>query len=146
MRSMVEGAAGLDGEASRRDGGGDARRSMRAERPTFRRARQLRRALSLPEVILWDCLRDRRLQGLRFRRQHPVGPYVLDFFHAEGRLAVEVDGAHHDLPGQMRHDARRDAWLAGRGIRVVRIAASDILDERALEGMLVVIAEAAKGR
>jgi very-short-patch-repair endonuclease len=97
-------------------------------------------------VVLWDCLRDRRLQGLRFRRQHPVGPYVLDFFHAEGKLAVEVDGAHHDLPEQMRHDARRDGWLAGRGIRVMRIAASDVLDERALEGMLVMIAEAAKGR
>jgi len=39
--------------------------------------------MSLPEVILWECLRGRRLQGLRFRRQHPVGPYVLDFFHAE---------------------------------------------------------------
>ena len=119
---------------------------MRAERKTFGHARQLRRDLSLPEVILWDCLRDRRLQGLRFRRQHPIGPYVLDFFHAEGRLAVEVDGAHHDLPGQMRHDARRDSWLAGRGIRVMRIAASDVLDDRALEGMLVMIAEAAKGR
>ena len=146
MRSMVEVAAGLDGEASRRGGGGGAGTAMRAERKTFRRARRLRRDLSLPEVILWDCLRDRRLQGLRFRRQHPVGPYVLDFFHAEGRLAVEVDGAHHDLPGQMQHDRRRDAWLARRGIRVMRIAASDILDERALEGMLVMIAEAARGR
>ena len=118
---------------------------MRAERRTFQRAKRLRRDLSLPEVILWDCLRDRRLKGLRFRRQHPVGPYVLDFFHAEGRLAVEVDGAHHDLPEQIHHDFMRDRWLAERGIRVMRIAATDILDERALEGMLVMIAEAAGG-
>ncbi len=116
---------------------------MRAEPRTFQRAKRLRRALSLPEVILWDCIRARRLNGLRFRRQHPLGPYVLDFFHAEGRLAVEVDGAHHDLPEQMNHDLRRDRWLAEQGIRVMRIAASDILDERALEGILVMIAEAA---
>ena len=126
MRSMVEGRA-----------------AMPAGRKTFDRARRLRRDLSLPEVVLWECLRGRRLDGLRFRRQHPVGPYVLDFFHAEGRLAVEVDGGHHDLPGQMHHDLRRDRWLAERGIRVMRIAATDVLDEQALEGVLVMIAEAA---
>ncbi|MFN3548779.1 MAG: endonuclease domain-containing protein [Mesorhizobium sp.] len=119
---------------------------MRAEKRTFERARRLRRELSLPEVILWDCLRGRHLEGLRFRRQHPVGPYVLDFYHAEGRLAVEIDGAHHDLPGQMQHDIRRDAWLEGQGIRVLRIAASDILDEKALEGMLATIVEMARAR
>lgn len=118
---------------------------MRAEKQTFKRARQLRRDLSLPEVILWECLRGSRLGGLRFRRQHPVGPYVLDFYCAEAKLAVEVDGAHHDLPEQMSHDLRRDGWLGERGIRVMRIAATDILDEKALEGMLVMIAEAAGG-
>ncbi len=131
MRSMVEGAL-FSG------------RTMRAESRTFRRAKQLRRDMSLPEVVLWDCIRGRRLNGLRFRRQHPVGPYVLDFFNAEAKLAIEVDGAHHDLPEQMSHDLRRDDWLAGHGIRVMRIAASDVLDERALEGMLTMIAEAAR--
>ena len=119
---------------------------MRAGEQTVKRARRLRREMNLPEVILWDCLRGRRLNELRFRRQHPVGPYVLDFYHAEGRLAVEVGGAHHDLPVQMQNDLRRDAWLAGEGIRVLRIAATDILDEKALEGMLVAIAAMAKGR
>ena len=118
---------------------------MRAERKTFDRAKTLRRDLSLPEVVLWECLRGRRLGGLRFRRQHPVGPYVLDFYCAEARLAVEVDGAHHDLPEQMSHDQRRDSWLGAQGIRVIRIAATDILDERALDGMLVMIVEAAGG-
>ena len=135
MRSMVEGAEAPCGT-----------RAMRAERKTFRRAVELRRDLSLPEVLLWECLRARRLEGLRFRRQHPVGPYVLDFFHAEGKLAIEVDGAHHDLPGQMEHDRRRDRWLAECGIKVMRIAATDVLDEKALEGILVMIAEAGRRR
>jgi very-short-patch-repair endonuclease len=81
---------------------------------------------------------------MRFRRQHPVGPYVLDFYCTASRLAVEIDGAGHDLPGQMHHDSRRDAWLASRGVRTLRIAASDVLDDRALEGVLVMIAEAGK--
>ena len=118
---------------------------MRAPERTFQRAKRLRRDMSLPEVLLWDCLRGNRLEGLRFRRQHPVGSYVLDFYHSEGRLAVEVDGAHHDVPEQMSHDLRRDRWLAERGIRVMRIAATDVLDEQALEGMLAMIALAARG-
>jgi len=98
--------------------------------------------MSLPEVLLWDCLRGGRLDGLRFRRQHAVGDYILDFYCAAAKLAVEVDGAHHDLPGQLGHDQRRDRWLAERGIRVMRIAAADILDDRACEGILVLIAQA----
>ena len=117
---------------------------MRAGRRTFDRARQLRRDMSLPEVILWDCLRGRRLEGLRFRRQHPVGRYILDFYCVEARLAVEVDGAHHDLPTEIARDAVRDAWLAGEGIRVLRIAASDVLDDAALDGVLVGIAAVAR--
>jgi very-short-patch-repair endonuclease len=118
---------------------------MRTFQPTFRRARNFRRDMSLPEVILWDCLRGCRLHGFRFRRQHAVGSYVLDFYCAAAKLAVEVDGAHHDLPGQLSHDQRRDRWLAEQGIRVIRIAAPDILDDRACEGILVMIAEAAGG-
>ncbi len=86
---------------------------MRAERLTFERAKRLRRELTLPEVLLWECLRGWRLNGLRFRRQHPIGPYVLDFFHVEGGLAVEVDGAHHNLPEQISFDLRRDAPSKG---------------------------------
>ncbi|WP_442580015.1 endonuclease domain-containing protein [Mesorhizobium sp. ASY16-5R] len=119
---------------------------MRAPEPTFARARDLRRDMSLPEVLLWDCLRGSRLDGLRFRRQHPVGPFVLDFYCPLARLAIEVDGAHHDLPGQIHKDHRRDACLAEHGIHTMRIAASDVLDDRALEGMLVMIAETAARR
>ncbi|HEX7742749.1 MAG TPA: endonuclease domain-containing protein [Sphingobium sp.] len=68
-----------------------------------------------------------RPQGLKFRRQHPVGPYVLDFYCASARLAVEVDGGFHDVADQIAHDQRRDDWLRSQGIRVLRIKAVDVL-------------------
>ena len=107
---------------------------MYPPKSTIARAKQLRRTLTLPEVILWQAIRRQRL-GARFRRQHPVGPYVLDFYCEEARLAVEVDGVIHEHPDRIRHDARRTAWLNQRGITVFRIAARDILGN--LEGVLV---------
>ena len=130
----------------RSHGGGGAPwkvRPMRAPSRTVQKARRLRRDMSLPEVLLWDCLRAGRLAGHRFRRQHAVGPYVLDFYCSQAYLAVELDGAQHDLEGQMRHDNRRDDWLRREGIRVLRIAASDILDRHLFEGALRVIAQMA---
>jgi very-short-patch-repair endonuclease len=92
---------------------------------TKQRARSLRRAMTPPEVRLW--VRLRLLETPRFRRQHPVGPYILDFYcHAAG-LAVEVDGQCHGVESQGEHDARRDAWLKGQGFTVMRLPASDVL-------------------
>jgi very-short-patch-repair endonuclease len=85
---------------------------MRAPLLTFKRARSLRRRMTPPEVILWQALRRGRLEELRFRRQHPMGPYILDFYCAPARLAVEVDGIGHDH--QISRDARRGEWLAER--------------------------------
>jgi very-short-patch-repair endonuclease len=70
-------------------------------------AKSLRRKLSLPEGLLWRAIKGRKLDGLHFRKQHPIGPYVLDFYCDEARLAIEVDGQSHsfgDLPGT-RHAA-----------------------------------------
>jgi very-short-patch-repair endonuclease len=83
-------------------------------------------------------LKGRGLRGLRFRKQHPIGAYILDFFCAEVLLAVEVDGSTHQQPEQATHDRRRTEWLGGQGIRVVRIAALDVKNE--LEGVLAFIA------
>jgi very-short-patch-repair endonuclease len=69
---------------------------MRALEKTFDRARALRRKMSLPEVVLWQALRRGQVAGLRFRRQHPIGPYILDFYCLSARLAIEVDGFAHD--------------------------------------------------
>ena len=90
-------------------------RRMRAPLLTFKRARALRRAMTLPEVLLWQAVRGGQVGGLRFRRQHPIGPYVLEFYCPAIRLAVEIDGAAHDTPDRADHDLRRDAWLAGQG-------------------------------
>jgi very-short-patch-repair endonuclease len=116
---------------------------MRAPATTFKRASLLRRQMTLPEVVLWQVLRGRRLKGLRFRRQHPMGPYILDFYCPSACLAVEVDGIAHDFVEQAIHDARRDAWLNDRGVRVLRVQARDVLDEDGLEGVLMAIADAA---
>jgi very-short-patch-repair endonuclease len=99
--------------------------------------------MSLPEVVLWQALRKGRLAGFRFRRQHPVGPYILDFYCPSARLAIEVDGFAHDTVAQVGHDERRDGFLAGRGIRVLRITAADVLRDERLEGVLVGIEQAA---
>jgi very-short-patch-repair endonuclease len=117
---------------------------MRAPLLTFKRARALRRAMTLPEVLLWQALRGGKVGGLRFRRQHPVGSYVLDFYCPSVRLAVEVDGAAHDIPEQAGHDLRRDAWLAQQGIRVLRVLATDVLNEERRESVLDTIAAAAR--
>ncbi len=90
--------------------------------------------MSLPEVLLWQVLRKRLQAGARFRRQHPVGPYILDFYCDAIRLAIEVDGAAHHQPEQARHDARRTDWLNRRGVHVHRIPASAVLAN--LDGVL----------
>jgi very-short-patch-repair endonuclease len=91
-------------------------------------ARQLRWSTSAPERDLWELLRRSQL-GLRFRRQHPIGPYVLDFYCASLRLCVEVDGPAHEETEQMEKDAIRDAWLLKQRIRVLRFTAADIKRE-----------------
>jgi very-short-patch-repair endonuclease len=100
---------------------------MRAPEETTVLARRLRRHLSPPEARLWGRLRARQPGAPVFRRQHPVGRYVLDFYCAEARLAVEVDGMSHDLGDRPQRDVGRDAWLKARGLTVMRIAASEVM-------------------
>jgi len=99
----------------------------------YRRARELRRDLSLPEALLWQQLR-RRQTGFKWRKQHPAGPYDLDFYCDVAKLCVEIDGRSHESAGRPAHDARRDAWLAEHGIATLRIPAADVL--RNMEGVL----------
>ena len=82
--------------------------------------------MSLPEVALWQVLRHRP-DGLKFRRQHPCGPYVLDFYVAQARLAIEIDGEAHGMGDRPLRDARRDQWLREQGVDVMRVRAVDVL-------------------
>jgi len=96
-----------------------------ARTATIRQARALRRSAPSTERLLWKLLRDRRLEGLKFRRQVPMGPYVLDFVCLRHRLVLEADGPFHDP----EHDAVRDAWLAAKGFRVLRFPNDEIVEK-----------------
>jgi very-short-patch-repair endonuclease len=106
-------------------------------------ARKLLRVMSPSEAMLWNVLR-RRPAGLQFRRQHPVGPYVLDFLCRPAGLAIEVDGKAHDFALTVARDERRDAWLADRGIATLRIPAAEV--HRNLEGVVIHIIQRCVGR
>ncbi|MDO8380254.1 endonuclease domain-containing protein [Phenylobacterium sp.] len=102
---------------------------MRSSILTAKRAKSLRRSMTQPEVLLWSRLRRRLPDQPAFRRQHPLGPYILDFFCPAARLVVEIDGHRHGEPEQMRHDQRRDRFLMARGFAVHRIAASSVFED-----------------
>ena len=103
-------------------------------------ARDLRRQATDAETLLWRFLRDRNIEGAKFRRQHPCPPYVLDFYCHELKLAVELDGSqHNEEPGRVR-DARGDHALAERGILVLRFWNNDVLGQT--EGVLTAIYQA----
>ena len=86
----------------------------------FHRARQLRQAETWAEKIMWRWLRDRRFSGYKFRRQHPLGDYYLDFFCEEAGLNIELDGSQHGFPDQWKHDLKREKFLASLGIKTLR--------------------------
>ncbi|HXH51903.1 MAG TPA: endonuclease domain-containing protein [Sphingomicrobium sp.] len=95
---------------------------------TTTKARRLRRKMTLPEVVLWRWMRQRPT-GLKFRRQHPSGPYVLDFFCNDARLAIEIDGEAHSRGNRPERDSTRDDWLRAAGIHTLRIPAIDLLND-----------------
>jgi very-short-patch-repair endonuclease len=91
---------------------------------TVQRARQLRKKMTLPEVLLW---RELRKSELYFRKLHPAGDFVLDFFCARANLAIEVDGVSHDMGDRPQRDHARDKWLEERRIDTLRVPARDVL-------------------
>jgi adenine-specific DNA-methyltransferase len=83
-------------------------------------ARTLRKNDTWAEQLMWRWLRGSRFSAYKFRRQHPFGPHILDFFNVETFLDIELDGSQHGFPEHQRKDAERDEWLAARGVKVLR--------------------------
>ena len=104
------------------------------------RRRQLRRNSTDAESALWGHLRARRFAAFQFRRQHSCGPYILDFFCIEQRLAIELDGGQHFEPAAQAYDAERTKYLVACGIILLRFPTDLVFRE--IDGVLDVIAAA----
>jgi 3-isopropylmalate/(R)-2-methylmalate dehydratase small subunit len=117
------------GEGDHAKHGGGVIRLPEKQNSTVIKARELRRNLSLPEGMLWQELR-KRPNNLKFRRQHPAGPYILDFYCPKARLCVEIDGDQHGQDSAIAYDASRDAYLAQHAIATLRIPASAVLKDK----------------
>ena len=101
--------------------------------------RRLRSNMTGQETRLWSRLRARQLQGLKFRRQHGIGPYIVDFYCPEQSLVIEVDGDSHADADQIVKDQLRDRYFQSLGLRVIRYINDDILKN--LDGVLEDLAE-----
>ncbi len=111
-------------------------------RPEVYAARKLRRDMSLPEALVWQRLRG-AVTGMKFRKQHPIGPYVVDFYCSKARLVIEIDGEAHSRGDAPARDERRDAFVIENGYRLLRIAAVEVLrDVDAAVAAIVAFAEA----
>ena len=90
-------------------------------------ARALRRRATDAEVALWRRLRGRQVAGVKFRRQVPIGRYIVDFASHHPRIVIELDGGQHANPGHRSRDASRDRWLRAQGFHVLRFWDNDVL-------------------
>jgi 3-isopropylmalate/(R)-2-methylmalate dehydratase small subunit len=116
------------GEGDHPTGGGVVKKLPSKTNASIMRAKSLRRKMTPPELRLWNILRERP-GDLKFRKQHPAGPYILDFYCAAASLCVEIDGIAHDLGDNPERDKLRDAYLEEHGIKTLRFAAKSIKTE-----------------
>jgi type I restriction enzyme S subunit len=132
-------------------GGEGTKPALRAKAPIptefLEFARQLRHQATDAENLLWRLLRGRQIANAKFRRQHAFPPYILDFYCHELKLAVELDGGQHNVDAGQRRDARRDEYLAGHGIRVLRFWNNEVLreTEAVLEAIYAAVVEGSCG-
>lgn len=114
----------------------------------IQRSRELRHGSTPAEQTLWQYLRDRRMRGLKFRRQHPIDRFILDFYCETLHLAIEVDGGGHLEPEQEQYDAARTQTLNDLGIQVLRFWNNDVLErtDLVLEEIHNAITELSNGK
>ena len=104
------------------------------------RAKQLRQTMTRAETLLWRYLKANRMDGIGFRRQTPIGNYIVDFVCFSANLVVELDGEPHDFEERQNADQRRDAFLAAEGFRVLRFTNGQVMSN--LEGVVEAIRQA----
>lgn len=106
-------------------------------------ARRLRKQMTPAEKALWSELRRCRLAGPRFRRQAPVGPFIIDFVCHAAKLAIEIDGGVHDAPDVALQDAERQQWIEGRGYRLMPFTNAEVRsDVKRVSQFLITLASA----
>ena len=127
-----------NGQGDRAQHGGGGPAILNQPIRQVRRARRLRKQMSLPEVLLWRELR-KRPGGFKFRKQFPLSPFVVDFVCLSARLAIEVDGETHDFGENPARDIKRDRTVAAQGFTVLRIPATDVLKD--MESVVKVIVD-----
>lgn len=109
----------------------------------FRNAELLREKLTKAESILWEAIRKKRLDGYKFRQQHPISKFILDFYCHQIKLGIEIDGGYHENNGQKFYDEDRTEILNELGVKIIRFSNEDILQD--LENVLkIILAEAKK--
>ncbi|MBF8304769.1 MAG: methylase [Dehalococcoidia bacterium] len=114
--------------------------NLKIEKEHLAFARQLRQHSTDAERLLWSQLRRNALEGIKFKRQHPIGPYIVDFVTLENMLVVEIDGGQHNEPKGQQRDKERTEWLEGKGYRVLRFWNNDVLTN--IEGVFEMIRQA----
>ncbi|MBI4285772.1 MAG: endonuclease domain-containing protein [Chloroflexi bacterium] len=109
-------------------------------RPIINLARELRRKQTGAENLLWAELRNMRSDGVKFRRQHPIGDYIVDFICLEKKLVIEVDGGQHNEDVKKEEDETRTLWLESEGYHIIRLWNNEVLAN--IEGVVFHIKEA----
>jgi very-short-patch-repair endonuclease len=108
----------------------------------FFKAQSLRENSTEAEVYLWERLKSNQFQGLKFRRQHPIGIYIVDFYCHQNRLIIEIDGGYHNTLEQIEKDKERTSFLVFQGLKVIRFTNEQLLTE--IDAVLEKIGECGK--
>ena len=96
---------------------------------TFQKAEELRKRMTKAELVLWEELRGKRFMGLKFRRQHPIGRFIVDFYCHKHKLIIELDGSIHDLPEVAENDKNREEEIRDLGLNIIRFTNNQVIEK-----------------